>query len=149
MPPVETESDVTTARIAREGRKLVDEELGRLAAECAPVNDDWRRAVEDVRDVLGQADVPDDPTAWRAMRVPVAILGARLGIAAGVLAKIATDVGHGNEVRQPVARVRAAASVLTTLEAPHDPQREAEALSDALECTAAAARSVRELLGAR
>jgi 3-carboxy-cis,cis-muconate cycloisomerase len=64
------------------------------------------RALEIARLFAEELDLPQPVVPWHSMRVHVAVLGARLGIAAGVVAKIATDVAllaqtEVGEVREP------------------------------------------------
>lgn len=82
-------------------------QLGGAAGTLASLGD---RGLEVLGLYAEELGLPEPPVPWHAMRVPVAVLGARLGIAATTVAKIAVDVQllaqtEVAEVREPHAGV--------------------------------------------
>ena len=78
-------------------------QLGGAGGTLAAFGD---RALEIAQSFARELDLPEPVLPWHTVRVQVAVLGARLGIAAGVVAKIATDVAllaqtEVGEVREP------------------------------------------------
>ena len=78
-------------------------QLGGAAGTLAALGD---RALEVRRLYADEVGLAEPPLPWHTMRVPVAVLGARLAIAAGVCEKIALDVAllaqsEVGEVREP------------------------------------------------
>jgi 3-carboxy-cis,cis-muconate cycloisomerase len=78
-------------------------ELGGASGTLAAFGD---RGLEIRHAFARELGLPEPVVSWHTMRVPVAVLGARLGIAAGVVEKIALDVvllaqTEVAEVREP------------------------------------------------
>jgi 3-carboxy-cis,cis-muconate cycloisomerase len=78
-------------------------QLGGAAGTLAALGE---RGEEVLRLYCGELGLAEPVLSWHTVRVPVAVLGARLGIAASVLAKIAVDVAllaqtEVGEVRVP------------------------------------------------